>query len=650
MPEPLRILMLEDSATDAELIEAALHSAGIAFAAQRVETEADFRAALARMQPQIVLMDYNVPGFPGDAALAMARALSYDQPIIFVAGTIGGELAVELVRAGATDYVLKDRLGRLPFAIRRALEEAEQRALRRRAEEAERRSNETLSVALEASQMGTWDWNVTTGGLEWSDQCKAIFGIPAGEPMNYGRFLRALHPDDRSRTDSAITRSLAAKERHDIEYRTVWPDGSIHWIASKGRAFHDAASGEPVRMAGTALDITARKQAELDRERMEKKLQETQKLESLGVLAGGIAHDFNNLLTGVLGNASLARMDLPGGSPVLHFVDQIEVAAQRAAELCRQMLAYAGKGRFVVHELDLSALVKETAHLLECSIATEVALEFHLADDLPAVKADATQLRQIVMNLVLNASEAIGDKSGIVSITTGFVSADRAGGDGTMIEMELPAGDHVYFQVADTGRGMTPETLAKIFDPFFTTKFAGRGLGLAAVQGIVRGHGGTLKVSSEPGRGTTFQVFLPCTGERMKPAAAPESGSELWRGAGTVLVVDDEAVVRETAGRMLEAMGFRVLIAKNGLEAVECFRAEGKNIQAVLLDLTMPHLDGEGTFRKLSQLDPEVRVVLMSGFNEQDAVRRFIGVGLAGFLQKPFTTEDLRARLKAILR
>ncbi len=649
MPAPLRILMLEDSTADAELVERALHRGSIEFTAQRVQTGSDFRAALTELKPEVVLMDYNVPGFRGDVALAIARAISPEQPIIFVSGTIGEELAVELVKGGATDYVLKDRLARLPFAIRRALNEAEHRVRRRRAEEAQRRSAETLSIALEAAQIGTWDWNITTGELEWSERCKAIFGIPADEPMNYGRLLRAIHPDDRSRTDAAITHSLATKLPHDVEYRTLWPDGSVHWVAAKGRAFYDEASGQPVRMAGTALDITARRQAEEERQMVEKKLQETQKLESLGVLAGGLAHDFNNLLTGVIGNATLVRMDLPASSPILPYIGQIEEAGMRAAELCKQMLAYAGQGRFVVQNLDLSALVAETTHLLESSIGKSVVLQLELAAGLPAVSADATQLRQIVMNLVINASEAIGTKSGIVGIATRLVSADRAFLDGTFMAPELPEGDYVQLQVSDTGGGMMPEVLAKIFDPFFTTKFTGRGLGLAAVLGIVRGHHGALKVSSEAGRGTTFQILLPCTRELADRPPTQDHETELWRGTGTVLVVDDEATVRVTAGKMIESIGFHVLLAEGGREAIEIFRAEGAGIRAVLLDLTMPHLDGEGTFRALRELRPELRVLLMSGYNEQEAVSRFVGQGLGGFLQKPFTTEMLRARMRELL-
>ncbi len=649
MSDPIRILILEDSSADAEFIEDALRRGGIQFTAQRVQTEATFRAALAAMEPHVVLTDYNVPGFRGDAALAIVRAISPEQAVIFVSGTIGEELAVDLMKGGATDYVLKDRLERLPFAIRRALDETEQRVRRHRAEEAARHSSETLSIALEAAQMGTWDWNIATGELEWSDRCKAIFGIPAGDPMHYGRFLRTLHPEDRSRADAAITHALAAKVPYDLEFRSVWPDGSIHWIAAKGRAFYDGTTGYASRMAGAAMDITERKHAEEERQRVEKKLLETQKLESLGVLAGGIAHDFNNLLTGVLGNASLARKDAPANSPMLHYLERIEKAATRAADLCKQMLAYAGKGQFVVQDIDLNALVRETTQMMESSLSKGVTLQSNLADDLPCVNADGTQLRQIVMNLVINASEAIGAKGGTVTITTRLTHPDRSFFADTLAAPEKPEGDYVLLEVSDTGSGMTPATRARIFDPFFTTKFTGRGLGLAAVLGIVRAHQGVLKVSSEPEKGTTFQILLPSTRKRAKPLPAPSGKPEHWRGSGIVLVVDDEAMVRAIAERMLVSMGFEVIIAEDGLKAVECFRAGAEDIRLVILDLTMPRLDGEGAFRELRKIRPDVRVLLMSGFNEEEAMGRFIGQGVAGFLQKPFTTESLRAHLKAIL-
>jgi PAS domain S-box-containing protein len=406
------------------------------------------------------------------------------------------------------------------------------------------------------------------------------------------------------------------------------------------------ARGQVTGIVGIARDITDRKHEQDERQMMERKFQETQKLESLGVLAGGIAHDFNNLLTGILGNASLARMDLSPESALHAYLEQIELSSQRAADLCKQMLAYSGKGRFIIQRIDLSALVKETLHLLQISISKKAVLKLQLAEELPGVMADATQIRQIIMNLVMNASDAIGEKSGMITISTSTLYADRAYLDALVGAADLASGDYVALEVTDNGCGMNAETKAKIFEPFFTTKFTGRGLGLAAVLGIVRGHKGALQVYSEAGRGSTFKLLLPAAGAA-GDAKIERPPALQWRGHGTVLVIDDEESVRKVAARMLKTLGFDVLAANDGEEGLRIYRAHSDSISCVLLDLTMPRMDGEETFRELRRIHPEACVILMSGFNEQEAGARFVGKGLAGFLQKPFTPEELREQLAA---
>jgi CheY-like chemotaxis protein len=339
-------------------------------------------------------------------------------------------------------------------------------------------------------------------------------------------------------------------------------------------------------------------------------------------------------------------MELPAESALHSYLEQIELSSQRAADLCKQMLAYSGKGRFIIQRIDLSALVKETLHLLQISISKKAVLKLRLAEDLPGVMADATQIRQIIMNLVMNASDAIGEKSGLITIFTSTVRADRAYLDDLVGAADPVAGDYVVLEVTDNGSGMSPETKAKIFEPFFTTKFTGRGLGLAAVLGIVRGHKGALKVYSELGRGSTFRLLLPAAGAGSE-AKAERPPTPHWHGQGTVLVIDDEESVRQVAGKMLKALGFQVLSASEGEEGLRIFRAHSDAISCVLLDLTMPRMDGEETFRELRRIEPDVCVILMSGFNEQEAGARFVGKGLAGFLQKPFTPEELRERLAA---
>jgi len=398
-------------------------------------------------------------------------------------------------------------------------------------------------------------------------------------------------------------------------------------------------------------DITDRKRAEEERIALEAKVRQAQKLESMGVLAGGIAHDFNNLLTGVIGNAELALMDLPAGSPARHSIEEINAAARRAAELAGQMLAYSGKGQFVLEAIDLSRLVRKLQRLLGSAVSKRVTLEFDLADGLPAVEGDATQLRQVVMNLVINASEAIGDGDGVVTVRTWLTDADTSYLADSHVDDGLPSGPYVCLEVSDTGCGMDEETKAKLFDPFFSTKFTGRGLGLAAVLGIVRGHGGAIRVQSKPGKGSTFRVLLPiCDAsapELPEPDEVPEGG---LRGHGTVLVVDDEEVVRQVGKSALARLGFTVLTAEDGPQAIEAVRADPEGVQAVLLDLTMPHMDAEGVVRELRRLRKDLPIILSSGYSEDEAVRRFAAEDLAGFIQKPYDPATLIQTLQRIMR
>jgi PAS domain S-box-containing protein len=391
-----------------------------------------------------------------------------------------------------------------------------------------------------------------------------------------------------------------------------------------------------------ATDITERRKAE-------QALLQAQKLESLGVLAGGIAHDFNNLLVGILGNAGLALAELSPESPARPTIEQIEETAQRAAELVGQMLAYSGKGRFIIRRINLNALVEEMTHLLRISIAKGVVLKYNFAPDLPSVEADATQMRQVVMNLVINASDAIGDRSGVITVNTGVMRADRAYLTETYLAPDLPEGDYVYLEVSDTGSGIDQAARERIFEPFFTTKFTGRGLGLAAVLGIVRGHSGAIKIYSEPGRGSTFKVLLPCVNAPAEPEQPIVQAGDDWTGAGTILIVDDEETVRAVTARAVERLGFNVLFASDGLEGVETYRAHADEIVCVLLDMTMPRLNGEDAFREIRRIRPDARVILMSGYNEQEATNRFAGKGLAGFLQKPYQLAVLRDALRTAL-
>ncbi len=384
--------------------------------------------------------------------------------------------------------------------------------------------------------------------------------------------------------------------------------------------------------------------------KLERQLHHAQKMESLGVLAGGIAHDFNNILMAVLGHAELALKEISPMSPARGNLTEITTAAYRAADLCRQMLAYAGRSSFSLERVGLRELVEEMAHLLKTAISKKAILNLNLERGLPPVQADPSQIRQIVMNLLINASEAIGDRSGVITVSVGATRCDEEFLRKNELREDLAPGRYIHLEVTDTGTGMDAETRSRIFEPFFSTKFTGRGLGLAAVQGIVRAHKGALKVYTELGKGTTFKILFPALEDVVEGARSGELSSLAdWRGQGTILLVDDEESLLALGDRMLEQLGFTVLIAADGLQAVELYREHGKEIDLVLMDLTMPHMDGAEAFGELRRLNPDVLVVLASGYSHEDVASRFAGMHLDGVLQKPYTLAKLRESLEGLM-
>jgi two-component system, cell cycle sensor histidine kinase and response regulator CckA len=526
---------------------------------------------------------------------------------------------------------------------------------RKRAEEALRESEESYRALFEKMINGF--------------ACHEIICDEEGVPVDY-RFIAA---------NKAFERLTGLKAEEIIGKRVleIFPNIEPYWIETYGKV---ALTGEPAsfedfsqerdrtfqviayrpasgQFACILKDITDSKRAEEERLILERQVQQAQKLESLGVLAGGIAHDFNNILMAIMGNADLALQELSPMAPARNNVQEIEVAARRAAGLAKQMLAYSGKGRFVVEPIRLSVLVEEMSHLLEVSISKKAVLKYNFADNLPVFDGDATQIRQIIMNLITNASEAIGERSGGIAISTGAMECDRDYlNSANMVASiglsePLAEGVYAYLEVADTGCGMDKETQEKIFDPFFTTKFTGRGLGMAAVQGIIRGHLGAIKIYSEPGKGTTFKVLFPAAMDEEDSNQAEEKEDlwDGWQGSGTILIADDEESVCVVGKLMLERFGFSVLTALDGRAAVDVFKQNPDEVDCVLLDLTMPHLDGEQVFREMRRIRANVKVILSSGYNEQDATQRFSGKGLAGFIQKPYTSKLLAEKIREAL-
>ncbi len=435
--------------------------------------------------------------------------------------------------------------------------------------------------------------------------------------------------------------------KHIAEEKVTGADGQVRWVSTYKLPLL-SKDGSCASLLGVTIDITAQKKAQEERQALETQMQQSQKLESLGVLAGGIAHDFNNLLMAVLGNADMALSSLPPNSPICETLEEIIKGARRAAELCKQMLAYSGKSQFIVEPQDLSAIVRDMSHMLEISVSKKALLRYNFAGNLPAVDADATQLRQIVMNLMINASESLGDKGGVIAVSTGTRECDMSYLLACFLGEKLQPGMYVYLDVTDTGAGMDRATLNRIFDPFFSTKFTGRGLGLTAVLGIIRGHHGAIRVDSEPGRGTSFRVLFPASVMgAVRKDHEPESAE--WRGSGTILVVDDEETVRTLGQKMVERSGFTALTACDGQEAVDVFRRNADKIACVVLDLTMPNMDGVEAFHELRKIRGDVRVILSSGYDEQEVSRRFAGAGMAGFIEKPYTRASLVSVLRRVL-
>ena len=503
-----------------------------------------------------------------------------------------------------------------------------------------------LRRSQQITHTGTWELNVETGSLYWSDEIYRIFEIEQTESgVDYPAFLATIHPGDRDMVNDAYQKSLENKSIYSIDHRLLFSDNRVKWVHEECETTFDE-NGKPLISLGTVQDITLRKRVEKERLDLEQQMQQVQKLESLGVLAGGIAHDFNNILMAIIGNADLALMRINKESPIVENLHRIEQAAARASDLAKQMLAYSGKGRFVVENLNLNILLDEMLHMLEVSISKKAVLRLNPHQSLPLIEADATQMRQVIMNLVINASEAIGEKSGVIAITTGCMDCDQSYLKNVWLDENLSTGLYVYMEIADTGCGMDKETLAKLFDPFFTTKFTGRGLGMSAVLGIVRGHKGAIKVYSELNKGTSFKILLPAS-SRPAELFNGQSCQDDWKGSGTVLLVDDEETVRGIGKEMLHELGFNAITANDGREAVEIFK-NTPSIDFVILDLTMPHMDGEQCFRELKQMRSSVKVIMSSGYNQQEVTQKFVGKGLAGFIQKPYKLSVLKEAIQAL--
>ncbi|HXK04170.1 MAG TPA: PAS domain-containing protein [Verrucomicrobiae bacterium] len=500
-------------------------------------------------------------------------------------------------------------------------------------------SEQRLKSAQRLTHVGSWHWNLGVNHVVCSEECKRIFGRPDDYAPSLEGLLEIIAPPDRARVAGEIQRGIAEKNGCSTEFKIVRPDGDLRTVTFTSQVMLDE-EGSPRHIFGACQDVTE------DRRAQEEAVA-SQKLETVGTLANGIAHDFNNLLGGVLTQAELALAELAAGLPPENELNTICSVARSGSEIVRQLMIYTGKERHVPGLADVSRTVDEMAELLKFSISKRAALHTGLSPDLPAVRASGAQIRQIVMNLVMNASEAIGDRDGEIRLTTRRIAVrhERPG----WIPQELAAGEYVQLEVADNGRGMSPETQARVYDPFFTTKPLGHGLGLAVVSGIVRGLGGAIQLVSEPEKGTTFHVFLPVAEGRASTESGPDShaASTGQTRAATALIVEDENTLLTASAKMLRRSGFSVLEAADGTEAVAVIRGDSP-IDVLLLDVTLPGTPSRDVLAEARRLRPAMRVIVTSAYGPEVAAAS-LHTEVERFIRKPYSLHDLVGLIRQTL-
>jgi two-component system cell cycle sensor histidine kinase/response regulator CckA len=646
MSFPISVLVVEDSPEDAELMVLELRRSGFVPQWQRVDSEEPFLAAL-RESPDVVLADFNMPQFSALRLLELLESRQSETPVIVVSGSVGEEVAVEMIRRGATDYLLKDRLARLGPAVRHALTQRQLREQSRAATEALRASEKRLAEAQRIARVGSWDWELTTNQLIWSAGLFALFELdPTTFTPSLESFRTLVHPQDWPRLDAVATAHVQTGAPFDCEHRVRLPSGREIIVRAAAQRELDA-HGKVVRVRGIAQDITAERQLEDQR-------RQSQKLEAIGRLAGGVAHDFNNLLTVILGYSELALGQLePEVSAeqileVRQHVDAIRDAGHRAAALTKQLLAFSRQQVLEPKVLDLNEIVSRMEAMLRRLIGEDIILTSLLEPQLSPVRVDPSQLEQVILNLAVNARDAMPG-GGRLALETGMVEVPEVR---RTLHGEIQPGHYVRLSVCDSGAGMTPDIQARIFEPFFTTKSPGHGtgLGLATVYGVVTQSDGWISVASTLGNGTRFDVQLPAVGAPPHSAAERRlDGHGRFAGQETILLVEDEEAVRVLTRAALERLGYRVLEAEDGETAVRLANDHQGQLDLLITDVVMPGINGRQLAEKLVIERSTLKVLFVSGYTEDAVVRHGIADRSTNFLQKPFNLSILGAKVREIL-
>lgn len=635
----LNILIVEDSQDDAELLLAELRTSGFELSWKCVDNRQEYAANLNE-NIHMIFSDFSLPQFSAPHALEILHERGLDIPFLIISGTIGEEQAVESLKAGATDYILKDRMERLPLVVKRALREAAERAKHRRVEAALRESEERFRQLAENINEVFWIIDPVKNQLLYvSPACAAIWGrLPSELILSPGLWMDTIHPGDRPRVAHAI-KFEQAPDGFDETYRIIRPDGSVRWIRDRGFPLRNAA-GEIYRVVGTAEDITQQR-------KLEEQFRQAQKMESIGQLAGGVAHDFNNILMVIQGHASLLLAGPKLDSEAEESAREICLAAERAANLTRQLLMFSRKQVSQPVVLDMNQIVANMTKMLNRILTEDILLQVNYAPHLPKICADAGMMEQVLMNLVVNARDAMPD-GGKLIIRTSEITIDA---DYLRLKPQGKLGDHVCLEVSDTGSGISPEILPRIFEPFFTTKGSekGTGLGLATVYGIIQQHQGWVTVYSEVGNGTSFRIYLPAV-KIVQPTGKSATPDELRGGTETILLVEDDISVSALNRNMLERCGYKVIEASSGSAALETWQRNPGGIDLVLTDMVMPGgMTGIELVKKLRTESPTLRFIYTSGYNADVIGKDFILQEGVSFLQKPYPLRMLAQTIRNAL-
>ena len=638
MNSVLRVLQIKDSGSDASQVNRLLEEAGYEVHAEQAGDAGEMLSALAGKPWDVIIADHRMAQFDAPGALRILHEAGLDIPFIVVSGEIGEGLAVAMMKSGAHDYLLKNDLTRLVPAVEREIREVTMRRERRQAEDALRQSEERLSLAINATGLGTFDFDLLAGTMVSSEFSRTHFGLTADAATSYETIMSAIHPDDRARVEQVFeSASRPAGDGHyATECRTVGiGDGVLRWVTVRGRVFFDG-DGRAVRFVGVTLDITERK-------RLEEQFLKSQKLESIGRLAGGVAHDFNNLLTVITGYSQKMLSEISDHHPFRSQMGEISKAASRAADLTRQLLTFSRRQISEPKAIAINDLVRDFEKMLARMIGEDIELVLALDPQAGAFRADPGQIEQVILNLVVNAKDAM-PKGGRLLIKTSALVADE---QFAQTHLSVSPGRYVALEVSDTGAAMPPEVMEHIFEPFFTTKEAGKGtgLGLSTVYGIVRQSEGSIWVYSEPGKGSTFKMLFPAVENVPSQTEAPAYQISLL-GNETILLAEDDQGVRNYVQEVLEHHGYVVLETSNGREALEVAQRHRGPIHLLLADSVMPEISGAELADAFAMVRTGVPVLCMSGYSDRLWPETKTP---QSYIQKPFTPAALLAQVRVLL-